>query len=110
MTREMIREMEIINTSKLYSEHEYNKIIFENGCIMGARWADDNHKSPWISVEDDLPYKHKELIIENRTITMITYHKTEVIMDNYMFYENGKWEWIMGNPCYWFPMPKLPKE
>ena len=75
--------------------------------IEGAEFALENQ---WISVKDDLPCKHKELIIENRTITVITYHKTEVIMDNYMFYENGKWEWLMGNPCYWFPIPKLPKE
>ena len=51
----MIREIEIINASKLYSEYEYNQIDFENGFIMGAKWADDNPKSPWISVEDDLP-------------------------------------------------------
>ena len=75
--------------------------------LEGAKFVLENQ---WISVDDDLPYKHKELITENRTITVITYHKTEVIMDNYMFYENGKWEWLMGNPCYWFPIPKLPKE
>lgn len=75
--------------------------------LEGVKFALENQ---WISVKDDLPYKHKELITENRTITVITYHKTEVIMDNYMFYENGKWEWLMGNPCYWFPIPKLPKE
>ena len=28
---------------------------------VGAKWADSNPKSPWISVEDDLPCNHKEL-------------------------------------------------
>ena len=30
--------------------------------ICGAYWADDNPKSPWISVDDDLPCNHEELI------------------------------------------------
>ena len=66
---------------------EYGKLA--SVFLKGVKFA---LKNQWISVENDLPYKHKELITENRTITVITYHKTEVIMDNYMFYENGKWE------------------
>ena len=34
---------------------------FEAGVI----WADKNPKSPWISVKDDLPCNHRELIIDN---------------------------------------------
>ena len=29
---------------------------------VGAKWADFNPKSPWISVEDDLPCNHKEFL------------------------------------------------
>lgn len=32
------------------------------GFIRGARWADKHPKSPWISVGDDLPCNHEELI------------------------------------------------
>ena len=28
----------------------------------GAQWADENPQSPWISVDDDLPSNHQELI------------------------------------------------
>ena len=35
---------------------------YQNGFINGAEWADNNPKNPWISVEDDLPFNHKELL------------------------------------------------
>ena len=112
MTREMIREMEIINASKLYSEHEYNKIIFENGFIMGARWADDNHKSPWISVKDDLPCNHIELM--HPIYYLETQHVVTNIQGHYyinrMVKYKGKWVWETGEPTHWMPIPELPKE
>ena len=73
-----------------------------------------NHQ--WISVDEDLPCNHEELIItgnyyKKETINVITIDKHEII-DNYMVLcDGGKWEWKYGvNPCYWMPIPELPKE
>ena len=88
------------------------------GFMLGANWADENPKSPWISVEDDLPCNHEELITTNgryekNTIYVITIDKYGIIESNYMvLYDDGKWEWKYGvpAPCYWMLIPKLPKE
>ena len=85
---------------------------------VGAKWADANPKNPWISVEDDLPCNHEELITTNgryekNTIYVITIDKYGIIESNYMvLYDDGKWNWKYGvpAPCYWMLIPKLPKE
>ena len=33
--------------------------LVEKAFIEGAKWADNNPKSPWISVNDDLPCNHE---------------------------------------------------
>lgn len=117
MTREMIREIEIINASKLYSEYEYNQIDFENGFIMGAKWADDNPKSPWISVEDDLPCNHEEFMTHSpfpyakETVRVLTLIPDGDIVIDFMVKYREKWEWWSHNrPTHWMPIPELPKE
>ena len=79
--------------------------------------ADTNSKSPWISVEDDLPCNHEELIttdgyFEKETINVITMDKLKIIEDNYMvLHDDGKWKWKYGAvPLYWMLIPELPKE
>ena len=117
----MIRQEEI-NIAK---EAFYERIFQENyyydsrDCFEeGAKWADANPKNPWISVEDDLPCNHEELITTNgryekNTIYVITIDKYGIIESNYMvLYDDGKWEWkySLPAPCYWMLIPKLPKE
>lgn len=41
----------------------------QRGFIAGAEWADKNPKSPWISVEDDLPFNHEELLDSSKRMT-----------------------------------------
>ncbi len=41
----------------------------QRGFIAGADWADKNPKSPWISVEDDLPFNHEELLDSSKRMT-----------------------------------------
>lgn len=36
---------------------------YYEGYIDGANWEDNHPKSPWISVNDDLPCNHKELLL-----------------------------------------------
>lgn len=52
----MTRENEIAIASCAYGNRG-SSVDFE----AGARWADANPKSPWISVEDDLPNNPKYL-------------------------------------------------
>lgn len=81
---------------------------------IGAKWADENPKSPWISVKDDLPCNHKDLLLSTgyHTVSVFTYKKGGACgMDN-MIIRNGKWEWEAWkeNYLYWMPVPNLPKE
>ena len=86
----------------------------------GAKWSDKNPKSPWISVKDDLPYKHEELILnkEHPFLTNKVLIKTEVrvhiafmikdiINDKWIWYGYGKDE---NQITHWMPIPKLSKE
>lgn len=81
-------------------------LSFQNG----AKWADDNPKSPWISVKDDLPCNHKELIRKNGFDTK----RVIVVEDgNYHFdrmvFSNNEWDWAYATiPSHWMPIPKLP--
>ena len=82
--------------------------------LEGAKFAIENQ---WISVDEDLPCNHNELIITNcyyngkETINVITINKRGVVNENFMIFYDNKWEWGASTaPCYWMPIPKLPKE
>ena len=101
-----------------YHNENYTEYDIQQAFEKGAEWADNNPKSHWISVEDDLPCNHEELITadgryEKNTICVITINKHGIIESNHMvLYDNGKWEWRydVPAPCYWMLIPKLPKE
>ena len=59
----MTREKEINIAASRYIEENFISAISSNkdSFIEGAKWADSNSNSPWISVEDDLPCNHEEL-------------------------------------------------
>ena len=127
----MIREVLIKKQAEIYTDNRDNYVEWSDGWeahndikfvekafIEGAKWADSNPKSSWISVNDDLPCNHEELITtdgryEKNTICVITINKHGIIESNHMvLYDNGKWEWRydVPAPCYWMLIPKLPKE
>lgn len=79
----------------------------------GAQWADAHPKSSWISVKDDLPCNHKDLILSAgyHTLSVFTYKKGGACSIDSMIKRNGKWEWAWKeNYLYWMPIPNLPKE
>lgn len=87
---------------------EYGKLapVF----LEGVEFALENQ---WISVEEDLPCNHEELLLSTgyHTVTVFTYKKGGACgMDN-MIVRNGKWEWEAWkeNYLYWMPIPNLPK-
>lgn len=78
----------------------------------GAQWADRNPQSPWISVEEDLPYNHEELkTAKYETEEVFILDSFGNLDTDYMLKENGKWKWFSYSSVkFWFPVPELPKE
>ena len=95
---------------------KYEQALMATGFEAGVKWADTNPKSPWISVKDDLPCNHKELLYQKEIIEGVVTKDVFVIDEysdiwvDYMIYENGKWRWNDFKPAYWMFSPKLPKE
>ena len=90
---------------------------FEAGVI----WADKNPKSPWISVKDDLPCNHEEMVhinpldrFDQRTSWCIVSDGRFISMDRMYnftdFTDDWKWGTKLHNVKYWSPLPKIPKE
>lgn len=88
----------------------------QRGFIAGADWADNNPKSPWISVKDDLPCNHDNLLELNYSIQT---HKVLVAYNNGKYYGFarmnkiiGIWEWFdrSDDITHWMPIPKMTKE
>ena len=77
--------------------------------LEGAEFALNNQ---WISVEDDLPRNHEELLI-NKGVTK----KVFVLKSgdspgvDFMLRVNGEWIWFAyENHKFWMPIPEPPKE
>lgn len=47
---------------------KYEQALMATGFEAGVKWADEHSKSPWISVDEDLPCNHEELL-ENENCT-----------------------------------------
>ena len=83
----------------------------------GAKWADSNPKSPWISVKDKLPCNEKDLIVEILKGVELRTKKVGVLsIDGYIdisyMYSlppHG-WHWNTNDTItHWFPLPERPK-
>ena len=75
--------------------------------LEGANFALENQ---WISVKDDLPCNHEELLNpddKRNTSYVVAIIHGYVIMSR-MYKLNGKWHWENDEPTHWFPIPKLP--
>ena len=80
---------------------------------VGAKWADSHPKSPWISVDEDLPCNHEELVSKGSSSTkrVIVIEDGGYYFDCMVLSENGKWKWFYSfNSSHWFPIPEPPKE
>ena len=78
--------------------------------LEGAEFALNNQ---WISVKDDLPYNHKELLDLIDTKFVITINSIGTVEINYMIEMVNRWEWAYKKHydiLYWMPIPEPPKE
>lgn len=121
----MTREEEIYEAAESFcAKANPQLLVGDYSFIQGAEWADRHPKSPWISVEDDLPCNHEELIEnENYTKKVLVVlawnddpskkHIEICDMCNRIGSFNTNWYW--RNTAYyhvvcWKPLPELPKE
>ena len=82
----------------------------------GAEWADANPKSPWISVEDDLPCNHEDMIFETNplekdTVIVLVRFSYGGVSLEYMHCRGYKqeWAWSEDDITHWMPIPNVPK-
>ena len=84
--------------------------------IEGAKFALENQ---WLSVDEDLPCQHEELLTKEKegyTELVMAYTNIGVIFISMRKYNDGwKWETSHYFPriiiiTHWMPIPELPKE
>lgn len=127
MTRE--EEVEIISERYGANSLMYGKLHndtlkgllkhYQKGFVAGVKWADKNPKSLWISVDEDLPCNHDELILygSSTKLVLVSDHKGCVSLLRMKKRSNGIigvepwWQWeIPAVIYYWMPIQELPKE
>ena len=101
------------NEADFYKKYE-EKIGFiipkYNAFLAGAKFADEHHKSQWISVEDDLPCNHDDLRYFDTTTLVFTRLGDGIFSVAYMRKSKvtNNWNWVTVKPViHWMPIPKL---
>ena len=120
LTREDIEELNDIEPYcfETYREEQW----FNVGLQYGLDVADANPKSPWISVNDDLPCNHKELM-ENeyktkKVLVVMRSDKSsskniEICYMTNQYSSIGNWYWIntlKTHVTHWMPLPEFPQK
>ena len=78
----------------------------------GIEYQKQKSNSSWISVEDDLPCNHKELLDLLHTKFVITINSKRTVELNYMIEGLNGWEWAFKkyyDILYWMRIPELPE-
>ena len=106
LTREDIEQSNDIEPYcfETYREEQW----FNVGLQYGLDVADSDPISPWISVEDDLPCNHNELINGNVTHPVFARDINNIYGVTIMM-KFIKWDFMSCNITHWMPIPKLPK-
>ena len=126
----MTREEQIKKQADIYTDDSsnYTEWSDDEGCytndigliekafIEGAKWADNNHKSPWISVKDYLPCNNPNDIHFGFTNYVIAIDENKNVIIAFMRKDkNDKWFWCSDDDydlsyriiTHWMPIPKL---
>ena len=114
----MTRKEEINNASnKLFNSFRCSK-SYKMGFETGAMWADENPKSRWISVEDDLPCNYPDNIHFGFTNNVIATDGTSIFILYMKKCKDNNWIWCGDNSdfdlsrsiTHWMPIPEPPKD
>lgn len=85
---------------------EYGKLAPD--FLEGAKFALENQ---WISIEDDLPCNHEELVHSNYTDRVLVLSRNGYSEVAFICIIEDVWEWnTLITVLYWMPIPKLSKE
>lgn len=96
---------------------KYEQALMATGFEAGVKWADQNPKSPWISIKDKLPCDEKDMVIEFLVGIELRTKKVVVLLEDgftditfmYSFPPHG-WHWNIDDVItHWFPIPEPPK-
>ena len=109
ITREYIEQLSNIEPHCFETDREEQ--WFNIGLQYGLEAADTNPKSPWISVDDDLPCYHEELTHSNYTNRVLIAARNGFVEVAFMSKIENVWVWdIPIKVSHWMPMPGPPKE
>ena len=96
----------------------YEQALMATGFEEGVKWADKNPKSPWISVDEDLPCNHSDLVLTYNDTPFST-KRVMVVTDIHTLFlcemkkdDDRGWIWNYSTKdkiTHWFPIPELPK-
>ena len=120
----MTREEEISNAvdtiipiPPLRDGRTYEQALMATGFEAGIKWADSHPKSPWISVEEDLPCNNPNNIHFGFTNKVFAIDENKNIFIAYMTKYYNKWVWCRDDNfnlsyiiTHWMPIPEPPKE
>ena len=98
---------------------KYEQALMATGFEDGVKWADSHPKSPWISVDEDLPCNHSDLVLTYNDTPFST-KRVMVVTDIHTLFlcemkKDDDRGWIWNYPTkdkitHWFPIPEPPKE
>lgn len=111
----MTKDKLIIEEAK---KHYSEDIKCYDAFLHGVEFAEK--LSPWISVEDDLPCNHEELLHpqdKRDTLEVFCFFNGAIYITD-MYKYDGKWHWreffsqqlVIYSPTHWMPIPKPPKD
>ena len=95
---------------------KYEQALMATGFEAGVKWADKHPKSPWISVNDDLPNNPKYLKQPDYSSWVIVITENGEVFTAQMIVMHGKWIWHSRfsrkheDITHWMFIPKLPVE
>ena len=122
----MTRDGEALEAAKRFENSLYNSDVASLtrsdmgfAYMSGIKWADEHPKSPWISVDEDLPCNHSDLVLTYNDIPFST-ERVLVMTDIHTLFlcdmkkdNNRGWIWNYSTKdkiTHWMPIPELPKE
>lgn len=125
----MTREEQTFEASKRFKESLTEKDLAtlskDDMCFafqLGIKWAETHPESPWISVEDDLPYNHKEFMVDKHytksVLAVLAWNENpskkhiEICrMCGMIGSDNVDWYWCIDSHYQvvcWMPLPEMP--
>lgn len=108
ITRADIEGLNVVEPYCFDTDNE--ELWYEVGLTHGLQIADAEPKSPWISVKDDLPCYHKELLGYKGLITMkVLVTQGGLLSFDYMKFDGVKYDWATSFcPSHWMLIPQAP--